>query len=129
LVITVSTIYLLVQSEPNTVEWLGLLVVFGCAAAAIEGAVIGFVIYKVTDYRQAKTSAAARIAIGAGCLLIYGVLIALNRDQPFHPTFEIGSSFAVGGLAGLMSRAKNSLAPSDPHGIEHDASLDETSDC
>ena len=108
LVVIIGTIYVVVRFGPqNLGEMLVIMGVFGLASGAVAGIAVGYIIYKITGRTKTQPNAMFRIAIGTGCLLVYGLLTNITSSRPLHATFEVGYALVVGGLAGLMSRAKD----------------------
>lgn len=83
---------------------------FGLISGPVTGLAIGFVIFKVTRRSGKQPNNTLRFAIGAGCVFAYILLTNLTKSGPILLTFDLGYAVAVGGLAGLMARAKNTSA-------------------
>lgn len=84
--------------------------VIGLAGGAIVGVVVGYVIWKATCRWGKQPIPIVRITIGAGCYLGYLLLSDLitQRSSPlaFSLKFNLVIAILVGGLAGLMAKAK-----------------------
>lgn len=104
-VVALGAAYVLLRFD-HPIEMLVIMGVFGLLSGVLNGVVVGYVIYKVSRRLRTQPNAAVRIAIGTGCILVYQLLTDLTSSRPFHLTFMIACAISVGGLAGLMSRAK-----------------------
>jgi hypothetical protein len=95
-------------------EYLNDLLLIGGILSLIGGAIIGlavgFVIYKLTQRWRKQPGSGARIAIGSASFFLFLVLDFAKLDLSVV-VFSFVYAILVGGLAGLMARAKTSSAP------------------
>lgn len=87
-----------------------IIVFFGPIGGVITGVAIGYIIYRVSNRMGKQLNKLLRIAIGVGCVFAFALLTSLTKSGPLHLVIELGYAVAVGGLAGLMARAKNTSA-------------------
>lgn len=107
-VVAVATIYTLVRwGSSGFFDELVIMDAMGLIGGVVTGIGVGCVIYKITKRRTTQPTMAARILIGTICVLTYSLFSNLIGTRSFHLTFYICYAVAVGGLAGLMARAKN----------------------
>jgi hypothetical protein len=84
--------------------------VFSVIGGAVTGLAVGFVIWRVACKRGKQLSAVLRIVVGSSCVLIYSLLVELTKSGPSRLLFTLGYAISVGGLAGLLAKAKFSSA-------------------
>jgi len=86
------------------------LLLVGSVAALLSGALmglaVGFVIYKVRRKWGKQPGIAVRFMIGFACLLAFLEMKDLLDSAPSSLLFNLTFAILVGGLAGLMARAK-----------------------
>ncbi len=92
---------------------LDLMVIVGISEliiGSIMGIMVGSMVYRVTKRLKAQPNSVLRFLIGAGYVLVIELLINLANWRIAHLGFEVVFAVAVGGVAGLMSRAKRPAA-------------------
>ena len=80
---------------------------FVAIAGAIEGVVIGYVVFWWSSHRSQKVpNALTRILIGSFCLFMYLLLNDLVSIGTTHYFFDLGQAVLVGGAAGFLARPR-----------------------
>ena len=79
---------------------------FSAIAGAMEGAVIGYIVFWEARRSQKLPSALTRILIGSLSLFVYLVVTDLIGKGTSHYFFNLGNAVLVGGTAGIMARPR-----------------------